>query len=149
MKNHRFENSLFIAMIAALVVAAITIVTLVAGCQPATSTTQPSIFTGFVTIAERVALGYAQKNLNAAYIAGTVTRAQYDAAEGILVKLSDDLAAGTLTQAQVDDLVNKALADAALIYIPITPIGPIAPPAGGAAKAGMWTATPVAGWKRK
>jgi len=119
------------------------------GCQ-ATSTTQPSIFTGFVTIAERVALGYAQKNLNAAYIAGTVTRAQYDAAEGILVKLSDDLAAGTLTQAQVDELINKALADAALIYIPITPIGPIAPPAGGAvAKASMWTATPVAGWKRK
>lgn len=121
------------------------------GCQPATATTQPSITTAIVTIAERFALGYAQQALNQAYTSGKVTRAQYDAAETILVKLPTDLNAGggTLTQVQVDDLINKALADAAIIYIPITPIGPM-PTAGAApAKAGMWVATPVSGWKQK
>src|ERR1035437_1004595 len=101
----------------AVAVALMAFVSLPTGCTATPSTTQPSLLTGIVTFAERVALGYSQKNLNAAYTNGTVTRAQYDAAEGILVKLSDDLAAKTMTQAQVDDLINLALVDAAAIYI--------------------------------
>lgn len=100
------------------------------GCPPVPPTTQPNITNGIVTLAERFALGYAQQALNQAYTAGKVTTAQYDAAESILVQLSNDLNAGggTLTQAQVDNLINQALVDAALIYAPIAPIGPIAAP---------------------
>lgn len=122
------------------------------GC-PTAPTTQPSVLTGIVTLAERVALGFAQGTLNAAYASGKVTPSQYGAAEGILIKLSTDLNAGggTLTQAQIDSLINQALVDAATIYAPITPIGPITPTVGVVAEQAPWTwqATPIAALKRK
>lgn len=113
------------------------------GC--ANAPVSPIISPGTVTLVEQIALDFAQGALNGAETSGKVTPAEYSAAEAILVQLDTDLTngQGTLTQAQVDQLINTALASVAAIYAPaIQPLPVPVPPATVARAA--WHAKPLA-----
>lgn len=117
------------------------------GCQ--TTNPTPIISPGTVTIAEQIALDFAQAALNGAEVSGKITPAEYAAAEGILVKIDSDLTTGQgmITQAQVDQLIGQALADVAVIFAPA--IQPLPPAPAPAMARVFWHAHPLAILKPK
>jgi hypothetical protein len=100
------------------------LVTSLVGCS-AVPTTQPSpiILPAFLSGAEQFGLGVAQATINASLNNGKISQAQYDAAETLIIQANNDAKnpAG-VTQAQLDSLVEQAIAEVLALEIPIAPI---------------------------